>query len=95
MAEDVDSEAVVVSVKHQTAPVGLKPVREIAGVAAAEGKRSLVFTCSGYIQQAEAFASSAGVALLVYDSQAGSLRGANPTGVAFTEAGSRAIRRAG
>lgn len=85
--KDGDSSAAVASVKHQANPVGCHPVREIAGVAAAEGKAALFFTKFGYTKDARKFADAAGVALLVYDSAAATIKGVNTAGRVFIDKG--------
>lgn len=63
---DVESETVVVQVKHQKNPVGVKVVREILGVAASLSKRAAVFSKAGFTKEAEIFGQESGVLLFQY-----------------------------
>ncbi|SDH42953.1 restriction endonuclease [Microbacterium sp. 77mftsu3.1] len=53
--------------------VDVAAVRELAGVAGADGRKPLFFTSSGYTSGAAAFAASVGMALFVYDAAGGTL----------------------
>ena len=63
---DVESHHLVVQVKHQVAPVGVKVVREIFGVAASHNKFAAVFAKVGYTREAIEFAEKTGVLLYSY-----------------------------
>jgi hypothetical protein len=63
---DVESNTAVFQVKHQVAPVGVQVLREIYGVAAAEGKRAGVFAKTGFTKEALVFAERTGVAVFRY-----------------------------
>ena len=63
---DVESNTAVFQVKHQVAPVGVQVLREIFGVAAAEGKRAGVFAKTGFTKEAIVFAEKAGIAVFRY-----------------------------
>jgi hypothetical protein len=63
---DVESNTAVFQVKHQAAPVGVQVLREIFGVAAAEGKRAGVFAKTGFTKEALAFAEKTGIAVFRY-----------------------------
>lgn len=63
---DVESHQLVVQVKHQVAPVGVKVVREIYGVAASHEKKAAVFAKSGFTREAIDFAEKTGVLLYSY-----------------------------
>jgi hypothetical protein len=77
---DVESATHVAQVKNYAGSVGVDVVRQIAGVAAAEGKAPLVFTSGSYTVDALAFAERTAVPLFVYDAVAGTLGGANQPG---------------
>lgn len=64
---DVESERWVAQVKHQVARVSPAAVRELHGVAAVRGKRSVFFALGGYSKNAVQFADEARVALFRYD----------------------------
>lgn len=63
---DVESELLVAQVKHQVAPVGVKVVRELYGVASHRGKSAAVFTKTGFTREAVEFANETGVFLFTY-----------------------------
>lgn len=63
---DVSSKHLLVQVKHQVAPVGVKVVREMLGVASSEGKIAGVFSKAGYTREAIEFGEQSGVLLFSY-----------------------------
>lgn len=63
---DVRSDLMLAQVKHQLAPVGVKVVREIHGVAASEAKRASVFARFGFTADAISFGEKTGVFLFSY-----------------------------
>jgi hypothetical protein len=63
---DVRSDLMLAQVKHQLAPVGVKVVREIHGVAASEEKRASVFARFGFTADAMSFGEKTGVFLFSY-----------------------------
>lgn len=77
---DIESSRVVAQVKNFANPVGVQPVREIYGVAAAKGKTALFFSSGGFTKSAKDFAMQTGMALLIFDGQSGAIRGANSPG---------------
>lgn len=74
---DVSSGRWIAQVKHYEGTVGVSPVRELAGVAAVEGRGALFFTSTGYAAGATEFADRARVALFLYSVEQGTLAGAN------------------
>lgn len=74
---DVAGERHIAQVKHFAANVGVAPIRELAGVAATDGRSPLFFTSTGYAPGAIEFADRAGVALFVYRAELGDLVGMN------------------
>ncbi len=64
---DVLSARHVVQVKHYTGSVSIAELRELAGVAAVEGKKPVSMTSGNYPSQAEEFADRAGMLLFQYD----------------------------
>lgn len=76
---DVVSAQFVAEVKHHASPVPPSLVRQIFGVAAAERKRALFFSLSGYSTTAIEFATQTGIALFVYDYSRGTLSAKSPS----------------
>lgn len=74
---DVSGRAYIAQVKHYTSNVGVAPIRELAGVAATDGRTPLFFTSTGYAAGAVEFADKSGVALFVYSAERGELLGMN------------------
>lgn len=71
-----DGTLTLVQCKHwRTRRVGVGPIRELAGIVAAEGATGGIFVCSGsYTPEAEAFAARAGMRLIDERSLAGMLK---------------------
>lgn len=74
---DVTAHGYVAQVKNYRDQVGVQSVREILGVAVAEGKKPLFFTSGTYTSEALLFAEKAGVPLFIYDAAAGTLSNVN------------------
>lgn len=75
---DVVSERAVVEVKHHAAPVGVKDVRALHGVAMTSPRRvGVFFARNGYTPDAREFAARAGVLLFTYDAPSRSVSAAN------------------
>ena len=71
---DVRSREFLAQVKHLVnEPTGVAAIRQLHGVAAAEGRRALFFTSSSYTRDAIAFARSAHMALFVVRAAEGRL----------------------
>lgn len=70
---DVVSNCFVAEVKHHAAPVSPALVRQIYGVATAEGKTALFFSLSGYSSASIEFGRQVKMALFVYDFAQGTL----------------------
>lgn len=70
---DVISEDFVAEVKHHAAAVSPAYVRQIFGVATAEGKKALFFSLSGYSDASIQFGEQTGVALFAYNYVEGTL----------------------
>ena len=64
---DIRSRKAVAQVKYWSKPCGIRDVQRIAGVAAAEGKRALVFSRRGFTKAASEWGEEAGVALFRVD----------------------------
>ncbi|WP_430752683.1 restriction endonuclease [Paenarthrobacter sp. NEAU-H11] len=75
---DVVSGRFVAEVKHHAAPVGPALVRQIFGVATAEGKTALFFSLSGYSSASIEFGEQVKMALFVYDFTQGTLDARTP-----------------
>lgn|GEM_PF-2918629 len=78
---DVDSMKFVAQVKNLEGSVPVAQVREIFGVATAEGKHALLFTSGTLSIEGIAFADRVGMAVFRYDAEAGELHGVNVRGV--------------
>ncbi|GGO63948.1 hypothetical protein GCM10010910_17640 [Microbacterium nanhaiense] len=86
---DVISSAYIAQVKN-LAPMYSVPVaqvRELAGVAAHDGRRALFFTSGSYSAGGVEFADRAGIALFIYRAEEGDLIGANALGSAVRAQG--------
>lgn len=78
---DVECDDVDVQCKHyDTRYVRVQDVREIFGVASHHGKRAAVITSASFSKDAIAFASEAGVALVILDERTGQDRRADSSG---------------
>lgn len=60
---DIESGRMIGQVKFQETPVGVKPIRELYGVAQNQGKRATFFSLNGYSKEGKAEADSFGIAL--------------------------------
>lgn len=80
---DIRSNKYVAQVKNYKGSVGVQPVREIFGIATAEGKSALFFTSGTYTKAAKDFADSVEVPLIVYDAALQKFSGANLRGRMF------------
>lgn len=76
---DVEGHFYVAQVKHLASNVGVKDIREFAGVMNhdSRGRKGLFFTRTGYVAGAVEFADRTGIALFRYDAPAGTLQGMN------------------
>lgn len=76
---DVEGHFYVAQVKHYAGSVGVKDIREFAGVVNHDprGRKGLFFTRTGYAPGALAFAEQTGIALFRYDAAAGTLQAVN------------------
>lgn len=70
---DISGLHYVAQVKNYTGAVDVAAVRELAGVAYADGRKPLFFTSGTYSSGAISFAEQVGIALFVYDAVAGTL----------------------
>lgn len=70
---DVSGLNYIAQVKNYVGSVDVAAIRELAGVAYADGRKPLFFTSGNYSSGAIAFADQVGIALFVYDAVAGSL----------------------
>ena len=64
---DVESSRYIAQVKNFTGNVGIAAIRELAGVAAVDGRTPLFFTSGVYPKDSEAWAQSAGIYLFTYE----------------------------
>jgi len=74
---DVESSKYIAQVKNYTGTVGVREVRELVGVASVDGRTPLFFTSGSYTSAAVDYASSASLALFIYDASGGTLKGVN------------------
>jgi hypothetical protein len=88
---DVESQYLCAQVKHQKAPVGVKAIRELYGVAVQEKKTPVFFALSDYTQEAKAFATKVNMPIIRYYSN--SLLPINEPGALFVSQGPRFISR--
>lgn len=77
---DIRSNKYVAQVKNYKGSVGVQPIREIYGIAAAEGKTALFFTSGTYTKAALDFADSVKMPLVTYDAALSRFTGANSAG---------------
>lgn len=63
---DVEAKNVIAQVKHQQSNVGVKPIRELHGVAVVSSKKAVFFTLTGYSSDALDFAHKISMPLFVY-----------------------------
>jgi hypothetical protein len=74
---DIRSNKYVAQVKNYRGSVGVQPIREIYGIAAAEGKTALFFTSGAYTKAALDFADSVKMPLIGYDAALSKFVGVN------------------
>lgn len=77
---DVVSPRYVAQVKHWAGTVPVTAIRELAGVAAQDGRRPLFFTSGRYTKDAVAFADRSGIPLFIFNPYTGTLQGGNAFG---------------
>jgi hypothetical protein len=74
---DVESRRYVAQVKNWAGTVGVAAVRELAGVAASDGRKPIFFTSGTYSSGAVEFANRSRMALFVYSAESGTIEAAN------------------
>ena len=74
---DVESSQYIAQVKNFTGLVGIAAIRELAGVAAVDGRTGLFFTSGNYPPNADTWAEAAGIYLFQYDAKDAKLRASN------------------
>jgi hypothetical protein len=77
---DIHSSEMVAQVKFQELPVGVKPIRELFGVASAEAKTALFFSLNGYSREAAAEAKRFNMQLWIVRPFEGKIYRANEAG---------------
>ena len=77
---DVESDSYIAQVKNYTGNVSVIEIRELYGVAAAQGKKALFFTSGGYTVEARTLASRIEMPLLRYVAEKGVLQGVDVLG---------------
>lgn len=82
---DVVSNSHVAQVKNYRDTVGVQPVRELFGVASAEGKSALFFTSGTFTTEAISFADRVEMPLFKYVASTGELIPQNEVGIVFLE----------
>lgn len=81
---DIRSNKYVAQVKNYRGSVGVQPIREIYGIAAAEGKAALFFTSGTYTKAAIEFADSVKMPLITFDAALQKFSGTNLQGSMLT-----------
>jgi hypothetical protein len=89
---DVVSAGYIAQVKNYTGSVGIAEVRELAGVAAVDGRKPLFFTSGAYPASAIEFADRSGMALFRYSAELGDLEGCSIDAMHMLSPGFRAYR---
>lgn len=84
---DVGSTHYVAQVKNYAGTVGVTAIRELFGVATADGRRPLFFTSGGYTSEAESFAARIAMPLFTYNAAEGTVGGANVAAEDLLETG--------
>ncbi len=84
---DVESATHIVQVKNYTGAVPITEIRELAGVAAVDGRVPVFMTSGTYPSQAEDFADRANMALLTYEVSTGEVFPTNRVGFALVTEG--------
>jgi len=80
---DIRSYQYLGQVKNYKGSVPVQAVREIYGLAAAEGKEAIFFTSGRYTKAAVDFADKVGMPLITYDAVLNTFTGANWSGKLF------------
>lgn len=84
---DVLSRCYIAQVKNYSGSVGAPEVQQLAGIASVDKRISLFFTSGTYTFEAISFANKAGIPLLVYSAEKGTLKGSNTLGHAALKEG--------
>ena len=84
---DVESSGYIAQVKNYAGAVGVSELRELAGVAAVDGRTPLFFTSGTLTAEASLFAEAARIAAFRYDAIAGQLDALNDLGAAILRHG--------
>lgn len=74
---DVESSRYIAQVKNFNGNVGIASIRELAGVAAVDGRTPLFFTSGVYPRGADSWAQNAGIYLFTYDAKTAKLSANN------------------
>lgn len=74
---DVESSRYIAQVKNFNGNVGIASIRELAGVAAIDGRTPLFFTSGVYPRGADSWAQDAGIYLFTYDAKTAKLSANN------------------
>lgn len=74
---DVESSRYIAQVKNFNGNVGIASIRELAGVAAVDGRTPLFFTSGVYPKGADSWAQDAGIYLFTYDAKSAKLSANN------------------
>jgi hypothetical protein len=80
---DIRGRNYIAQVKNYKGSVGVQPIREIYGIATAEGKSPIFFTSGTYTRAAVEFADSVRMPLITYDAALQSFSGVNSSGRTF------------
>lgn len=84
---DVESDSYLTQVKNYKGNVSVIEIRELYGVAAAQGKKALFFTSGGYTVEAKALAALIEMPLFKYVAEEGVLQGVGVLGQTIVDDG--------
>ena len=84
---DILSNRYIAQVKNYSGSVGAPEVQQLAGIASVDKRIALFFTSGTYTFEAISFANRAGIPLLVYLAEKGSLKATNKLGHLVLEEG--------
>jgi ribosomal protein S19E (S16A) len=83
----VESDCYIAQVKNYKGNVSVIEIRELYGVAAAQGKKALFFTSGGYTVEAKALAALIDLPLFRYVAEEGVLQGIGAQGQVIVDDG--------
>lgn len=84
---DILSTRYIAQVKNYSGSVGTPEVQQLAGIASVDNRAALFFTSGSYTFEAISFGNKAGIPLLVYSAEKGTLSASNKLGQEVLEDG--------